>query len=415
VSSQNKKTIKDKFDRCNNGKKPEVYGKQINVKNITEIDDTDTCNGNNYNDKIKVAFDKVKSCSLDNKIQLNQAILLLSKLHSQLSDQEENISAIEQMIRNKESVGTSLFNNEYRNTKDVSCLNSLINSRKSNQVPENPSDNNNIYRNKVNISNITDMSSSFDNNRVAVYMLSPFRVTINDELVTSWANNKAKSIFKYLLTFRDQAIHKEVLMNIFWPDNDSDSARNNLNVNIYSLRKSLKSSTQDISIIVHRDNMYSLDPNLAIWIDSEAFISLYKEGVKIEKNGDIGSAMKYYHQAEALYQSEYLAEDRYESWLYPVKHSYKLTYMNIADKLAAYAYSNNDLNMCVSICTKALGIDQCNEETHRLLMQCYAELGYIQLAIRQYHICREELRRELSVLPATSTVELYDRIRRRVS
>ncbi len=391
-----------------------MYGEQIYGDNTSDI--TDTKSGINHNnvDNIKNVFEKVKSCSIDNKNQLKQVISLLSTLHSKLSDQEKNISAIEQIISNSKSESTTLFNNAHNDTGDISYLNSSFNSRSSNQLAAQYADNNIRYSHKADISNITEISGNVDNNRVAVYMLSPFRVTVNDELVTNWANNKAKSIFKYLLTFRDKAIHKEVLMSIFWPDNDSDSARNNLNVNICSLRKSLKSSAQDISIIVHRDNMYSLDSDLAIWIDSEAFLNLYNEGIKNEKCGDVANAMKYYHKAEALYQSEYLAEDRYESWLYPTKHHYKLTYMSIADKLASYAYSNNDLNMCVSICTKALSIDQCNEETHRLLMQCYAELGYIQLAIRQYHICRESLRQELSVPPATATVELYDRIRRRM-
>ena len=76
---------------------------------------------------------------------------------------------------------------------------------------------------------------------IAVFMFNQFKVVIGDQLVDSWINNKSKSIFKYLITHKGDFIHKERLVDLLWPESDPELARNNLNVAIHNLRKTLLS------------------------------------------------------------------------------------------------------------------------------------------------------------------------------
>jgi DNA-binding SARP family transcriptional activator len=62
------------------------------------------------------------------------------------------------------------------------------------------------------------------------------------------------------------------------------------------------------------------------------------------------------------------------------------------------------------VALRHLGLDECNEAAHRRLMRCYASLGQIQLAERQYGACVRVLREQLGLPPDTETTLLYRRI-----
>jgi DNA-binding SARP family transcriptional activator len=46
------------------------------------------------------------------------------------------------------------------------------------------------------------------------------------------------------------------------------------------------------------------------------------------------------------------------------------------------------------------------------LMRCYFDQGQPYLALRQYHICMEILKKELDIPPTQDTKDLYDKIRK---
>lgn len=248
---------------------------------------------------------------------------------------------------------------------------------------------------------------------LAIYFLSPFRVLLDEQPVVGWPNCKGKSIFKYLVTHRQHPIPKEVLMEIFWPEGDPDAARNNLNVAIYGLRKALSKANTSFSYVQFQDDCYLLNPELNIWVDSEAFMDHVRKAKEFELQGDQAAAIHEYRAAEAIYQSEFLIEDRYEDWLATIRQNFQDTYLAVMNRLSFHYFDQKDYETCVTMCSKALAVDACNEELHRRLMQCYNLMGYTHLALRQYHICRETLTRELSLMPSQETLQLFEGIRRR--
>ncbi|MDX2030682.1 MAG: BTAD domain-containing putative transcriptional regulator [Blastocatellia bacterium] len=250
---------------------------------------------------------------------------------------------------------------------------------------------------------------------LAVYFLSPFRVLLDEEPVAGWPNCKGKSIFKYLVTHRERPISKEVLMEIFWPEGDPDSARNNLNVAIYGLRKSLTRANVDYSYVLFQDGCYLLNPELEIWVDTEAFMKHVRKAKDLERRGDLSAAIHEYRTAEAIYQSEFLVEDRYEEWLVGARQNFHNTYLTVMNRLSNYYLEQQDYEACLAICTRTLAHDACNEEVHQRLMRCYSLMGHAHLAMRQYHLCRESLARDLNLKPSRETMQLFEQIRQRQS
>ncbi|MCA9920852.1 MAG: winged helix-turn-helix domain-containing protein [Anaerolineales bacterium] len=248
---------------------------------------------------------------------------------------------------------------------------------------------------------------------LTVYCLGAFRVYEDDHSIDEWSNGKGKAIFKYLIMHRQQPVHKEMLMDLFWPDADPDAARNNLNVAIYGLRKALRNGYPDFSHILFQQDCYRLNPDLQIWVDSEAFDKHIQSAQELERLNQEPLAIMACHAAEELYQGDLLMEDRYEEWILPLRQKQQDNYLKLLDTLSKHYFDNQNLTTCITICHKILAIEPCREETHRQLMQIYCRQQQHYLAIRQYHQCAEALKEELDVLPAPVTTQLFEKIRRR--
>lgn len=268
---------------------------------------------------------------------------------------------------------------------------------------------------------ISQLAVEGSNNRIisppslVIYFLSPFSVLLDEQPVVGWPNCKGKSIFKYLVTHRERPISKEVLMETFWPEVDPDSARNNLNVSIYGLRKALGRVNPDFPYVLFQDAAYLINPDLRIWVDAEAFMEHVRKAKECERRGDQAAAIHEYRAAETIYQSEFLVEDRYEDWLIGARQNFQDTYLTVMNRLSCYYFDQQDYEACVTICAKTLADDACNEELHQRLMRCYSLMGYTHLALRQFHVCRETLIKELSLSPSKETMNLFEQIRQRQS
>jgi DNA-binding SARP family transcriptional activator len=233
----------------------------------------------------------------------------------------------------------------------------------------------------------------------------------DDQPVTDWPSSKGKTIFKYMITHRERPIAKEILMDTFWPDTSPDAARNNLNVAIYGLRQALRKTRPSYSHIIFEYDSYMLNPELQIWVDYEAFFENLYSGQTLEKRGDLDKAMNLYSSAEALYQGEFIEEDRYEDWPTSTREHLREDYLDLLDSLSRYYFDSTDISTCTTMCRKILAIDSCREEAHRRLMLCYLRQGQTYLALRQYHLCEEALRKELDIPPMEETLALYQSIR----
>ena len=247
---------------------------------------------------------------------------------------------------------------------------------------------------------------------LVVYCLGRFQVYQDEIPVEDWLSSKGNSIFKYLATHRENPVAKEVLMELFWPEADPDSARNSLNVAIYSLRQCLRGTRPDFSHILFRGGAYLLNPELQIWVDSEEFMSRFATAHKLEESGTLNLAIREYHAAEALYQGEFLEEDRYEDWILPHRQNLQDSYLRLLEHLSSIFIRQDNYEACSTTCRKILAVDPCLEEAHRRLMRCYDGQGQRYLALRQYHLCVEALSRELDIDPSQATRELYNRIRK---
>jgi len=246
---------------------------------------------------------------------------------------------------------------------------------------------------------------------LTIYTLGAFRVYQDDQLVDDMTSSKSWSIFKYLLVNRKKPVPKEVLMDMYWPEAAPDAARNNLNVAIYHLRKTLRDDYSEFSHILYQDDHYLLNPEMVVWVDAEDFVKKYRQAQSYEEDGRFSQAIQLYHAAESVYQGEFLAEDRYEDWPLFLRQRYQTMYLKLLQRLSAYYYIQGDYNLSIRFSRLILLVDPCDEEAHQQIMRGYYQLGQHYLALRQYHQCAETLEKELAASPTPETNQLVCKIR----
>jgi DNA-binding SARP family transcriptional activator len=247
--------------------------------------------------------------------------------------------------------------------------------------------------------------------KLAVQLLGPLCVTVDDAPVLEWSSARCRSLFGYIVTHRERWPPREALMEAFWPESSPEASRNSLNVTIHGLRRILRTAT-DLPVIVHAGGAYRIDPGLRLWLDIEEFDTRIEHGRRLEEAGEHDNAAEEYQFADGLYRGDFLADDPYEDWTAPSRERLRLAHLDTLGRLSNLHFNAGRTAACASLCQRIIELDPCREDARRRLMRCYSRQGQPHLALMQYRACVRALAEELGVEPDPATVGLHDRIRR---
>jgi DNA-binding SARP family transcriptional activator len=242
---------------------------------------------------------------------------------------------------------------------------------------------------------------------VAALVLGPLELSVAGRRVLRWNSLKARAVFQYLLINQDRPIRRDVLMELQWPDHTHNSARNNLNVALYSLRNTLEGSGQGLQPVLYHDGCYSLNPGLTWWIDRNELFSALQQAESARRAGRPRQAIAAYEKAVELYRGPLFEDDPAGEWFLTEQRHLEELYLQALEHLATVYFELGDLPEAVRCGQLAVGTDPCCEPAHRLLMRCFGFQHRQQLVSRQYRSCVAALHDELGVPPGEETVQLF--------
>lgn len=245
---------------------------------------------------------------------------------------------------------------------------------------------------------------------VTVAALGPLEVAVRGASIRRWGSQKNRTLFEYLVLHADRPARREVLMEILWPGHSLASARNNLNVCIYSLRHTLQGPPSAGQHVVYRDGCYLLNPELTWWIDRDEFLALIGLANADVRARRPGRAIMSYQRATELYRGALFEDDPNRDWFASEQRSLQELYLRALEELAALQMDGQDVESARRSAQRVLDEDACRESAHRLLMRCYSRLQQRSLIVRQFRLCISALRAELSVSPAEETVRLFEEL-----
>ena len=93
----------------------------------------------------------------------------------------------------------------------------------------------------------------------------------------------------------------------------------------------------------------------------------------------------------------------FEEWLGTERGRLREVLISVIGRLLAHLTGTE----AIILANRLIALDQLRESSHRTLMEVYAAQGQFEPAIRQYHICRDVLWRDLQIRPSKQTENLY--------
>ena len=246
--------------------------------------------------------------------------------------------------------------------------------------------------------------------RLMVRLLDGFQVRSGGVPLGQPPHGRMRTLFKLLLLQHPRPLPRARLCALLWPEAAPDKARNCLNVALHGLRRALG----DACAVHHDDDGYRLRPPGELWLDTDQFVRHADAGRHDEAAGRRAAAVAQYEAALALYQSDLssdlLHEDEFEAALAGEAQALRDRLSEVLERLSGLNEAAGDWHGGLRAALRHLGLDPCNERAHQRLMVCYARLGQLSLAERQYRRCVERLRGDLGLAPSAQTTSLYRRL-----
>lgn len=246
--------------------------------------------------------------------------------------------------------------------------------------------------------------------QLRIQTLGNFRVWRGKEEITfaEWRRESARQLLQVLLTYRQQRLEREQIIELLWPDQEPETGARDFKVALSTLFKALepRRAPNAPSAYITRDGtLYSLRPHADLWLDVAEFERLIKEANALYPHAPQES-LAHYQQALTLYEGDFLQDNPYATWCIEERERLRTLYLRSAERAAhllAQAHRWED----VLVLTEAmLERDSCWERAYQLQIQSYLAQGLRAQALQTYQRCVERLRDELQVAPSPETVAL---------
>ncbi len=213
---------------------------------------------------------------------------------------------------------------------------------------------------------------------------------------------KCRAILYYLATI-DYPVSRDKLQMMFWPDADAVSAKHNLNVNLYEIKK------QAPGLIENADHGNGVQLAPSVSVDVRFFNSLLEAD---------HASLPQLQQAIDLWQGDFLDgftladSPDFDNWRATEAVYYSSKYTDALIRAADLYAAAGDTIPAISFIQKALNSDPLKEDLYRKLMTLQSKNGdYLQVQ-HTYNRLKKVLREEINIEPMSETAALYASIMR---
>ena len=231
-------------------------------------------------------------------------------------------------------------------------------------------------------------------------------VIIDEIPITRWNMALAMEMYFFLLDYH-RPIHKEHLVNVFWPE-EKEYIDQTFRSALHYLRKIIGGSC-----ITSHGGIYTLDLSARygddIWYDVSLFQDHYAKAQEALITEQREQTEAHFQAMIDLYHGDYL-QSFYSNWCIPRRNELRRYYLNARRELARIAWDSQQIEQSLSHWQHILALDDCSEEAHYGVMRCYARLGKRSLALRQYQHCAETLKREFATSPGPALRKFHQRL-----
>jgi TolB-like protein len=234
--------------------------------------------------------------------------------------------------------------------------------------------------------------------RCELTLLGGFELRRPGGLLMSLPTRKCELLLAYLAMPAGHAHARDKLAGLFWGDRGDEQARGSLRKALSALRSALGVD----ALHVDRD-LVALDPD-AVVVDAERLARLAGN-----PDGVIDMDSREFRYGDFL-DSKPSVGSEFTDWVSFERTRCRNHAQTVLSHAVEYLGSEGRYDEAKLLAQRLLALDPLREQSHCLLMRLHAASGELSMALAQFKSCRELLRKELGVEPATRTLRLSQEI-----
>ena len=206
------------------------------------------------------------------------------------------------------------------------------------------------------------------------------------------APRRVLEVLKVLIAHGCRDVHRQLLVDALWPDEEGDAGHAALEVAVARLRKLLGS--QDTVLV--RNEHVSLDLG-RVWVDCLALDEV------LDPDLEDGERR---HRLLALYKGDFLPSDRDAPWSVRARLRLRAGFVRAVSAIARRLEANGDWHAALSLYERGLGIDDLAEDFYQGTMRCCLKLDRIAEGMTAYRRMRQSLSVVLGIAPSKDSEAL---------
>ena len=232
-----------------------------------------------------------------------------------------------------------------------------------------------------------------------------------------FATNRARALLAYLAVEANQPHPREALAALFWPDDQEQSARQNLRQTLTRVRQATGDHDADPAFMQITRSTLQLNWAAPITVDLLAFQQLVAACADHSDLVRCDACMERLATAVELYQGPFLDGTQFadsacfEEWVLMTRQQTQRQALDALDTLTTHYANKGNHQRAQQYAARQLEIEPWRESAHRQLMTALVDQGQRAAALAQFEECHRLLATELAVEPEEATIRLAEQIR----
>jgi len=252
---------------------------------------------------------------------------------------------------------------------------------------------------------IIEMGGVSSMKELQICMLGDFQLCWDYRPISEsfWPHPMAKSLLKMVLISRPNSLSASEAVRRL--GNGMEAGE------ISSLVKLVDSMLQPAaSILLSSGDLIQFNKGPRCWIDYDALIAHYKQGIDSASRGEIFPAILALQEADALYQGD-LLEEVNDFWVEQPRRELRQIYIDTLDRLTEGYSVLARYHDAIGYCHKSLSQDPLREATYQRMMVYYYYMGNLVGVEESFRACTGALA-DVGRQVDPVTVELWERLSR---
>lgn len=244
-----------------------------------------------------------------------------------------------------------------------------------------------------------------------VKMFGKFQISDKNKALDaeSMRSEMLMRLLAYLLSHRKTGVTAQELIEVLWPEDESDNPAGALKNLMYRLRKLLNQQWGTNRYILTGRGTYQWDPKIVMHVDMERFEECCREVFQSEDR-QVQELMGM--EAVEIYSGMFLPELSSEYWVISMGTYYHSTYLSMVKTLAGILEEDKKYTRMEEVCRKALQTEPMDEEIHCFLLRALIADNKQKLAADHYRETVKYFYDSLGVRPSEEMEAIYEELQK---